>query len=190
MTSTIEQPPSELAHPPDQSPHRNRALLIAIAVLTVIAVILGIALLFDRSSSDNDSTAAPADVQAVLDEFLVAMETYDYEAMQALVTRQFRRPMYEGDPFGSTPYRSVMSIDYWDFFEREDPIFEIERIGDPIVRGEGPWYVSVAENWEYPDQQVVYESIYTYVVVVDTDDVLRIDDAYWVGHSVVMADES
>lgn len=85
---------------------------------------------------------------------------------------------------------NVMTIEYFSFFDREEPEFEVERIGDPIVQGEGPWYVSVAENWEYPAQQVQYESIYTYVVVVDTDDVLRIDDAYWVGHSVVMDDNS
>jgi hypothetical protein len=190
MTSTIEHPPSELAQPPDQTPHRNRPLLIAIAVLAVIAVTLGIALVY-QSSNDNDGTAAvPEDVQAVLDDFLVAMETYDYEAAQTLVTTNFRRPWYEGDPFGPTPYRAVWTIEDWDFFEDEDPIFEIERVGDPIVRGEGPWYVSVAENWKYPAQQLQYEAIYTYVVVVDSDDVLRIDDAYWAGHGVVMDDEA
>ena len=189
MTSTSEQPQSETVRHPDQSPHRKRPLHITIAVLAVIAVTLGIALV-NQSSSDNDGTAVPEDVQAVLDDFLVATNTGDYEAMKALVTSSFRRPMYEGDPFGSSPYRNVMTIEYFSFFDREEPEFEVERIGDPIVQGEGPWYVSVAENWEYPAQQVQYESIYTYVVVVDTDDVLRIDDAYWVGHSVVMDNNS
>jgi len=112
------------------------------------------------------------------------METFDYEGMQALVTDNFRRPFYQGGQFGSPAFRGVRTIEFWDFMEDEDPLFEIERVGEPIVRGDGPWYISVAENWEKPGEGLREEVIYTYAVVLDTDDVLRIDDAYWVGHPV------
>lgn len=186
MTSTITPPPADDIRRADGSPRRSRGLLVVVAVLAAIVVGLGIALVA-QSNDDGADTAMPNDVQVVLDEFLIAMETNDYEAMQAVVTDDFRRPWFEGDPFGSTHHQGLYDLeDYFrDFEDEQAPVFEIERLGDPIVRGEGPWYVSFAENWEYPAQQVRYEAIYTYAVVVDTDGVLRIDDAYWAGHSVV-----
>ncbi len=198
MTSTIKRPTGELAQPPDQTPRPNRLAFIAIVTLAVTSVVLGIIVVYQASNDDNptavpedvlavpeDVQAVPEDVQAVLDDFTVAVETYDYEAMQALVTDNFRRPFYFGDPTGHSPFRAVDRIEDFDFFEDEAPIYVIERVGAPIVRGDGPWYISVAENWEKPGTGIREEAIYTYAVIVDTDDVLRIDDAYWVGHPVL-----
>ena len=185
MTSTITPPPAEVVRPADGSPRRSRGLLVAVAVLAAIVVGLGVALVA-QSNDDGADTTVPSDVQVVLDEYLIAFETSDFEALQAVVTEDFRRPWFQGDPFGSTHYQGRYDLeDFRDLVDEEAPVFEVERLSDPIVRGDGPWYVSFAENWEYPAQQVRYEAIYTYAVVVDTDGVLRIDDAYWAGHSVV-----
>lgn len=185
MASTITTPTTDVVDERTTAPGRgpNRGLQIAVAVLAVLALGLGIALAFQLTEDDTSATV-PDDVQAVLDEFLVAMTAHDYDAVTQLVTADFRRPWYEGDPFGPTPYRDVYRLESYEFMRDEEPIFEAERLGEPIVRGEGPWYVSYAEDWHYPDQQVTYEAIYTYVVV-DLDGELRIDDGYWAGHSVV-----
>jgi len=187
MVSTIERPTGGLAQPPNQTPRPNRLAFITIATLAVIAVALGIIVVYQATNDDGPDAVqeVPDAVQAVLDDFTVAMENYDYEALQALVTNGFRRPFYFGDPTGSSPYRDVMRIEDYDFFEDEVALYDIERLGEPIVRGDGPWYVSVAENWQQRTQAIREESISTYVVVVDRDGVLRIDDAYWVGHPAV-----
>lgn len=177
MTSTTTQPPSEVAQQPEPSPRRNRGLIVAVVVLAVIAIGLGIALVA-QTAGDDDSAAIPDDIQAVLDEYLVIWETHDYEALQALVTDDFRHVNYQG-VFEEIPYRDVRTIEMQAWMGRTEPPpnLQIERVGEPIVRGDGPWYVSIAENWDGSVPGIRHAYISTYVVV-DTDGELRIDDIY------------
>lgn len=184
MATTIE-PTTQRAPAPDDDRGNRRALVGAIVGLAVLCLALGALLIAERRDDDREAASMPDDVLTVLDDFEIAVETHDYDLMQRIVTDSFRRPMYEGDPFGGPAYRAVQDLQYFDFFEDEAPLFEVERLGEPIVQGDGPWYVSYAETWPYPSQGVEYESIYTYVVI-DVDGEKLIDDAYWVGHSVVM----
>ena len=115
MTTTIEQPPTGEAAEQDEQDHRISRLRIVIAVLAVIVVALGGALLYMATSADDDQAGPPVEVQTLIDDFVVAMETADYEAMQALVTDRFRRPFYEGDPDG-VAYRDVWNIEAFTLF--------------------------------------------------------------------------
>ena len=182
MTSTIKRPPADEA-PSGGHRNRTRVLYVVTAILAVATVVLAGLLLAGDDTSDGSSM--PSEVEQVLDEFVQAEENADFDAYEALVTPQFRRPEYRGDPFGAAPYRNVFGLDYFERVLDGEPDFEIERIGDPIVRGDGPWYVSYAETWEYPAQDVQYEAIYTYVLV-ERDGEILIDDGYWAGHSVPM----
>ncbi len=183
MTSTIERPASGLAEPPGQPHGPSRVASITIAALAVIVIALGVTVVY-QASGDDSPKEVPDDVQALLDDFVIANETYDYEAFQTLVTDNFRRPLYEGDPTEGPGYRNIMRTQDFDFFEEEEPEWEIDQVGDAIVQGDGPWYISVAQNWEKHTMDIRIEAVYTYVVIVDTDGVLRIDDGYWAGHPV------
>ena len=66
--------------------------------------------------------------------------------------------------------------------------YDVETVGDRIVRGDGPWYVSEAQNWREAQSSVQIEAIQTFVVV-EADGEYLVDDAYWTGHSVLVADE-
>ena len=156
--------------------------MLPLIVLAVIVVALGGALLYMATSADDDQAGPPVEVQTLIDDFVVAMETADYEAMQALVTDRFRRPFYEGDPDG-VAYRDVWNIEAFTFLETETTRFDIESVGDPIARGDGPWFVSVAQDWVDTSNGDWFEVIYTFAVV-DDDGTLKIDDAYWVGRAV------
>lgn len=195
MTSTISPSPGEVAEHPTRSPRRSRGLLITVVVLAVVAMGLGVALIAQISKGD-DGTAVPADVQAVIDEFVLASENVDLEAMQAVVTDDFRRPFYEGDPAGkglmtsggvTLPEQDVWTMEDFEaeFWETDTAVYEVERIGDPIVQGDGPWYVSVAQHWESPSLGTQFDAVYTFAVV-DEDGTLKIDDAYWAGNRSVL----
>ena len=164
-------------------------------VFAVIAMGLGIALIAQVSQGD-DGTAVPDDVQAVIDEFLLASENYDDEAMQAVVTDSFRRPFYEGDPTGTgamnsggvrLPEQDVWTIEDFEaeYFETDIAIYDVDTIGDPIIQGDGPWYVSVAQHWESARLGHQFDAIYTFAVV-DENGTLKIDDAYWAGNRSVL----
>lgn len=189
MTSTVTPSPDEVEDRPVRPP-RNRGLLIAVVVVAVIVVGLGIALFVQLSENDTDAVV-PDDVQAVLDEFVTASANYDYEAMQSVVTDSFRRPFYEGDPTGIgamnsggvlLPEQEVWTIEDFEaeFFESDTALYDVEQIGDPIVQGDGPWYVSVAQHWESASFGHQFDAIYTFAIV-DDDGTLKIDDAYWTG---------
>jgi hypothetical protein len=191
MTTTITPSPGDVTEHPVRSPRRSRGLLIAVAVLAVIAIGLGIALIA-QVSNDDDGTAVPDDVQTVLDEFMTAVENNDFEAMQSVVTDDFRRPFYEGDPAGTRlmneagfalPDRDVWTIEdfEFEFYETDTAVSDMERVGDPIVQGDGPWYVSVAQIWKNRRNAIQSDGIYTFAVV-EEDGTLKIDDAYWAGH--------
>jgi hypothetical protein len=197
MTSTISSSRGEVTERPDRSSPRNRGLLIAVVVLAVIAVGLGIALVA-QVSTDDDGTAVPDDVQAVVDEYLLAVENVDFEAMQAVVTEDFRRPFYEGDPAGTglmtsegitLPEQDVWTIEDFEaeFWDSDTAVYDVEHIGDPIVQGDGPWYVSVAQHWTSASLGNQFDAIYTFAVV-DEDGTLKIDDAYWAGNRSVFVE--
>ena len=182
MTITTERPPADEL-PSEGHRDRHRIVYVVTAILAVATVVLGGILLFGDDSGDGASM--PSEVEQVLDQYLEAAATGDFEAFEAVVTPEFRRPMYLGNLYGGPPDRDVDDIEY--FRDEYDGTrgYEIERIGDPIVRGDGPWFVSFAETWNYPPQDLQYETISTYALV-ERDGTILIDDAYRVEIAVPM----
>ena len=177
MTITTERPPADEL-PSEGHRDRHRIVNVATAILAVATVVLGGILLFGDDSGDGASM--PSEVEQVLDQYLEAAATGDFEAFEAVVTPEFRRPMYLGNLYGGPPDRDVDDIEY--FRDEYDGTrgYEIERIGDPIVRGDGPWFVSFAETWKATAWKGQLEVISTYALV-ERDGTILIDDAYWVG---------
>lgn len=182
----------------DRTP-RSRWLIGAVAV--IVASMLGFGAGWLAFSDDGEAGDAPpesgdpvpAGLHDVVDQFLVAFETNDYELLQDVVTERFRRPFYQGDPDGS-PWRDDYRIEAYEFMDdpnlsdTELAFYDIETVGERIVRGTGPWYVSEAQNWTEANRPNRYEAVHT-MVVVDVDGTLLVDDAYWAGTSVLVAEE-
>jgi hypothetical protein len=181
------------------TPGRRPRLLLGI-VAVVVAVVVGFGagwLVFGDDDQSDTSTSAPdgvpEGVMDVVDEFMTAFESNDYVLLQDVVTPGFRRPFYIGDPNGA-PQRNVYAIEFYEFMDdpnvsdTEVVFFDIETVGDPIVRGDGPWYVSEAQNWREADRPNQYEAVHT-VVVVEDDGEFLVDDAYFAGTTVLVTDE-
>lgn len=187
MTDTIDRPSEAQPEPDDRMGLQNRALKITVVVLAVVALVLGGVLLYNATDGDDDASV-PDDIQQLLDDWDTATENSDIDAFRALVSDDFRRPEYYGEKDG-VPYRGVVGADNIASYLRQEASFDIETIGEPIVRGDGPWYVSVAQDWNQPQIGTKYTTIYTFAIV-DEDGTLKVDDAYWVGTLELIEDGS
>lgn len=185
MATTIHQLGTSIAD--DRIRKQNRMFRILVMVLALLVVGLGALLVFSATTGD-DQPAVSAEMDALIDDFLGIAETLDYEALQGMVTEGFRRPFYESDSTG-TPWRAVWTIDDFDFLEGETISYEVERLDDPIIHGEGPWFVSLTANWNRPEARIRYEGIYT-LVIVDEDGTLKVDDAYWAARPALLEVDS
>ena len=170
-------------------------LVLAIAIALAVGFGAGWLAVADGGESDDGTAtgSAPPEVLDVVDRFLAAYETNDYELLDQLVTDQFRRPFYVGDSSGS-PWRDVFGIDAYAFMddpnlsESELTSYEIEAVGERIVRGNGPWVVAEPQNWHEDGRPTQLTSIQTFVVVEVDGDYL-VDDAYWAGMSELVPED-
>ncbi len=190
MSTTVERPrPRQDERHPEPSvrpARRNRMLPIAVAAIGLVAIGLGITLY--ASTTDDGATDVPSGVDEFVDAYVATMESNDYEGLEALVTSGFRRAFYQGDADGS-PWRDVWRITAFEFWEDpKAPLvdWEIERLGDPIVRGDDPWYLSEVQIWKNRSVGIQYEGISTMVIVDDGTGTLKVDDAYWASHPANM----
>ena len=174
------------------SRRRSRTLLALMVVLALSAAAMAAWIVFDRDSA----TALPVEVEQTIDEFIVAMEAGDEAALRAVVNDDFRRTLHTFKHGIGSQAGKILLHD-----RRSDNVvgvaasgltdeFQIERIGDPIVSGDRPWFVSVEENatkCSYRDTEtgecsafVTWTGTATYTVV-EEQGVYQIADKVWVG---------
>ena len=181
MTTTIDRPaPVNELHELDEHDERvetqNRRLKVAVAVLAIITLGLGIALIGVATDSDSD---VPAEIRAALDEFERATEEEDVDGLEALVTddyfftREFYRPG-ELTPLYATAGSVAVATNR--FATTQD--FLMHYVSDPIVTGDGPWFVLVDE--ESVNEFTLYEGVGRYTLV-DEDGVIKIAAYDWTG---------
>ena len=178
MATTMERPAAVEDHHEtgERADEHNRKLKVALVVLAIIALGMGIALV---AATAGDGSDVPSEVQAVLDEFERATEEEDIEALTSIVTDDYyfnqvyyrageEEPEYTraGD-IGSVQSRFVMTQGLL-----------LQRAGDPVVEGDGPWIVTVEEK--YADNFSLFEGIGIYTVV-DEGGVAKIATYDWSG---------
>ena len=178
MATTRERPaPVEDHHEVgERADKHNRNVKVALAVLAIIALGVGIALVAASSGDDGD---VPSEVQDVLDEFERATEEEDIEALTAIVTDDYyfsqvyyrageEEPEYTraGD-IGSAQSRFVTTQELL-----------IQRVSDVVVEGERPWVVTVDEN--FSDKFTLFEGTGTYTIV-EEGGVTKIETYEWSG---------
>jgi hypothetical protein len=185
--------------PTPESGRRATPLLAVVALLVAAALGLGAGwLAFSQDGEAEDATSVertqpvPAGVHDVVDQFIFALANNDYALLQDVVTVRFRRVFYQGDPDGS-PWRDDFAIEAYKFMD--DPnvseadlvFYDVETIGDRIVRGNGPWNVVEAQNWRDRDLSTQYEAVHS-IAVVEADGAFKVDDAYWAATSELVPD--
>ncbi len=155
---------------------RNRFLVITVIVMTVALVGLGTWVIYDQATTGVDG-----EIQQVLDDYLAAWGARDEAAVRSVTTEDFviNEYIYHDDPirgFGLSEHiRGDIDSVVWQGF---NSVWTIEQVGDPIVTGEGPWFVSVEENWEGTAAREEGQANYT---IVEVDGVLKIANHYWAG---------
>lgn len=166
----------------NQANRRSRFLTIAVVVLATALVGLGAWVVFDQTG--RSETAVPAEIAQLLDDYETAFNTYDGDAFRALVTDDF---VVHDDIYYTVGSELLMvsgserldeAAGHLESGASELYEWQIELVGEPIVAGDGPWYVSQVEHASGEGHEFVGMSTY---VVVDQDGTLKVADKNWVG---------
>lgn len=136
------------------------------------------------TTTTTTTTAAvyeTSEVEQLLTRYQEAWANSDMDGFLAIVTKKFTRneSVYEqaGDGFdilSSSTKRDAVSS------EVNHSRWQIEHVGEPQVVGDGPWFVTIGENWTQGDTSSVYRGTATYGIT-DQDGTLKIATYYWVG---------
>jgi hypothetical protein len=178
MTDTLEMPKTPEVHERERSaPGERRWLKIAVVAFGLLSLGLGVALVAGVAADDTPDV--PAEVTRVLDDFGTAYATADGDLFTSIVTEDyfFNERFYAADAvvpdFTTAGPRTERIV--------SSSTFQVERFGDVIVAGDGPWMVAVGEVWTDPFNR--WDGVANYVMVDDGGEV-KIATYDWVGVKV------
>lgn len=165
MATTIETPSAERL---ETAERHNRWLVVTIIVLAVMLVALGAWVVYGLTSESE--TAASGEINALYDDYVATWMEQDSEAFVDLTTAD-----YTFTSFGTSDARSERAATIAGLGE-----FQMERIGDLVVMGEGPHYfIAAAEQITYGGPDFTGISAYH---VLETEEGLKIAGHTWVGN--------
>ncbi len=149
-------------------------------VLLLIVLGLGAVVAYNKVSGGD--SAAPAEVTQLLDDFATAYEEKDVDLMQAIITDDFwlSEDFYR---LGDVTLDSTVAGPFSPLMLTRSS-YSVERFGEPIVAGDGPWFVTVGEVW-IPD---IFNRRYgtASYVIVDDGGTLKIAKYNWAGVTVAV----
>ena len=158
-----------------------------ILYLAIVALIATSSCSSSDSSSDSGSEL-PADVAQVVDDYINAITAQDAEAWRETITDDFinRRGLYgkgNQERFDEVSYEETANP-YANRIEFA-PALEYEQVGDLLVTGDGPWFVTIHQRWpdadkDKPGPMIGFEGNATYVVV-ERDGVMKVAAEYFTG---------
>ena len=127
------------------------------------------------------TTAVPAEIEQAIADYHAAWANHDADAIRAITTDDYVRGGYiyaAGDDL-SNPDQVSLTDAHSD--DAESIIshgfrWQLELVGGPIIIGDGPWFLSVAERRSHGNVQRV--GIATYVIVTEAD-TLKIANHTW-----------
>jgi len=182
MTALTDRPDQVNADQLHQAERRNRLLTITVVVLVLAVFGLGSWIIYDATTDREASVTA--EIDQLLDDYISAVSANDAPAYLAVVTDDFVVNDILYYQVGGTLVRSLSSetLDLvatsLEFAVTE---WQFELVGEPIVTGEGPWYVSLVENARNTtEENHRYVGVSTYVVV-DDDGTLLVAEKTWIG---------
>ena len=176
MTALTEREQQVTVHPmttvePD-TPHRGQRGMGWLVALLVIAVAgLGAWAIYGAFS---ESETAPTDaVDQLMDDYTDAWNNYDGDAFLQVVTDDYVLRS-EGDLTG--PATQATHIDRLGTYD-----WQVTPVGDRMMAGDGPWYVTQVNVLESSIYAGEVEGI-TVLTIVDDDGVLRVAEHTFFGN--------
>ncbi len=173
--TTINDRPTEVESF-KQATSRKRLLMIAAIVLAVALAALAI-----RTTDKQETTSRGDEIEQLLDDYLTAWETQDEAALRSATTDGYVLNEYAytfEDVAGFRLNYHVNDNVVGVINEGFGYNWSTEHVGDSMVTGEGPWFVSIEETWQ--ERSYIYEGQANYTIV-EVDGVLRIANHYWAG---------
>jgi uncharacterized protein (DUF2164 family) len=153
-------------------------MIAALLAITVVAVAAW--MIYDEPAETE--SVAPPEITQLIDDYLRAWEELDKEALQAAVTLDFVINEYYYEDATTRVFMIEHIVD-----DLEGALntglnparqWQTEQVGEPIITGDGPWFVSVRENWILEKSRG--DGMATYVIVEDGG-TLKIANHYWAG---------
>lgn len=135
MTSVTERPAQ--AEPVSARPARSTGLVYTVWILAIAVVGLAAWLIFDQVSEAG--TATTSDIEALLDDYANAWNDYDGARFLELVTDDFR--FEQSGVATNTAERQAVLLEGGSGID-----WAVETVGEPIMHGDGPWYVAQANR--------------------------------------------
>lgn len=134
-----------------------RTLRVWVASLVVLVLGLGAWLIYDLAVPSQ--TAVSGEIQNLLDDYNAAANAADGEAFLALVTDDYFFESPDGR-ISATQQASLITYQYSAYD------FTVEQRGEPIMMGDGPWFVATPNHVEavgWPDEGI--DGISTFEIV-------------------------
>jgi len=141
----------------------NRTLKAIVIALTVALVGLGSWVIIDHSSTSD--TAPSDDVAQLWNDYTDAWNNYDGDAFLALVTPGYTFVNGQSTTNAESQARSIANASTVDW--------HVTMVGEPIMAGDGPWYVSQANRIEMSSLPAPLEGI-SVLTIVDVGGVLKV----------------
>jgi len=118
---------------------RVRFLTTTVIVLAAALMGLGAWAVYDQTTAPE---TVPEEIQTLIDDYLDAFNNYDGEAFLELVTTDYAQDM-ASHPI-SLVQQAAEAVEMMKGMKERD--WQETQIGEPMMIGDGPWFVSVAER--------------------------------------------
>lgn len=163
MTTVTERPEAL----PTAGEGRTRGLIITVVILAVALLGLGVWAVYDATAEPE--TAVTEEIQQLMDEYDLAWENDDAETFLSVVTEDFTM---RSERYGSWSAEQQAAV-------LDDAIhhgWHSEVIGEPIMTGDGPWYVAQVTYLTTTDSLLPEEGVYgiSTLKIVEADGVLKV----------------
>jgi hypothetical protein len=170
MTTLTDRPSDVAGGETARLRRRLRAMTVTVVVLAVALIGLGAWVVYDLVAQPD--TAPTAEIEALLDDYTTAWNEYDGDAFLALVTDDY---VHEYAGFGSTAESVAADIESNEVFENT-----VEKVGDPIMIGEGPRYYVAQANRLTSVGGVRLEGISLFTIIQEGD-MFKIQEHVFIG---------
>lgn len=147
---------------------RIRNMTIAIVVMAVALIGLGAWVVYDIVTESD--TAVSADIETLLDDYTTAWNSHDGDAFRALVADNY---VHEYAGMTSTVDDVAANIETGTVYQTV-----VEKIGEPIQYGDGPYIVAQANHLTSSTTQLDGISVFT---IVQNGDAYMIQSHVFIG---------
>ena len=187
---TIEADRTQQAHSleqPGSDEARVRRLRVVAVALAFVALVLGATLVAVVVTDDDSANgSAPDDVRQVLDDFATAFAEQDVALMESIITDDFSGSVEFYNLGTVEPAFTVGVTPTLLLREVRQSAFTVERSGDLLVAGNGPWTIAARETWTDPSNLEEGTRIY---VIVEEDGTPKLASYYYVTVKVPVVPE-